>query len=142
MGDASFQKKCLGKMGEVAIGGRTVLLVSHNMPTIRQLTDRCVYLHAGRSVCIDHTAAAVDRYLEDTFTTAKRNHESLDYYRRGNTYDSSVRFSRLQFLTEAGQEVENLKPGDAFRVEATIEANESHERACLAFWITNERGDA
>src|SRR5271155_2342050 len=42
VGDAEFQKKCLGKMSEVARGGRTVLFVSHNMSAIRRLTGRCI----------------------------------------------------------------------------------------------------
>ncbi|MGC8960577.1 MAG: ABC transporter ATP-binding protein, partial [Chloroflexia bacterium] len=48
VGDAAFQKKCLGKMGDVAKGGRTVLFVSHQMNSIRKLCDRCIWLDAGR----------------------------------------------------------------------------------------------
>src|ERR1700730_5863391 len=48
VGDINFQKKCLGKMGEVAKGGRTVLLVSHQMNQIRRLCTSCVWLEAGR----------------------------------------------------------------------------------------------
>src|SRR6266568_7463098 len=48
VGDAEFQKKCLGKMSEVAQGGRTVLFVSHNMGAIRRLTQRCILLEDGR----------------------------------------------------------------------------------------------
>src|SRR6266516_2598450 len=44
VGDAAFQKKCLGKMDDVARGGRTVLFVSHNMQAIAQLTERCILL--------------------------------------------------------------------------------------------------
>ncbi len=47
VGDASFQKKCLGKMGDVAKEGRTVLFVSHNMPAITRLCERAVYLEGG-----------------------------------------------------------------------------------------------
>src|ERR1700683_1580526 len=47
VGDAQFQKKCLGKMGEVAKGGRTVLFVSHNMGVVSTLTQRCIFLQNG-----------------------------------------------------------------------------------------------
>ena len=47
VGDAAFQKKCLGKMGEVAGGGRTVLFVSHNMLAVRALCQRAVWLDGG-----------------------------------------------------------------------------------------------
>jgi lipopolysaccharide transport system ATP-binding protein len=141
VGDAPFQAKCLGKMGEVARGGRTVLFVSHSMAAIRQLTDRCVYLHAGRVVCVGHTGQVADRYLEDAVAAKQEAPHALDYYRRGNTAESSVRFRRIRFLTESGQEVETLPSGATFRVEADVEANESHERVSLAFWLTNERGE-
>jgi lipopolysaccharide transport system ATP-binding protein len=52
VGDLSFQKKCLGKMGEVSRGGRTVLFVSHNMAAIENLCSRGVVLHQG-ALCFD-----------------------------------------------------------------------------------------
>ena len=48
VGDAAFQKKCLGKMAGVAKEGRTVIFVSHNMPAIQSLCNRCLYIEAGR----------------------------------------------------------------------------------------------
>jgi lipopolysaccharide transport system ATP-binding protein len=48
VGDAAFQQKCLGKMQEVNRGGRTVLLVSHQMNQLRRLCSRCLWLQAGR----------------------------------------------------------------------------------------------
>jgi lipopolysaccharide transport system ATP-binding protein len=50
VGDAAFQNKCLGKMGEVASGGRTVLFVSHNITAIQSLCSRAIWLQAGRLV--------------------------------------------------------------------------------------------
>ena len=49
VGDAAFQKKCLGKMGDVARQGRTVIFVSHNMDAIRRLCGRGVWLEIGRA---------------------------------------------------------------------------------------------
>jgi len=48
VGDAAFQKKCLGKMGEVAGEGRTVLFVSHNMQSVEQLCNKCILLRSGK----------------------------------------------------------------------------------------------
>ena len=48
VGDAEFQRKCLGKMDDVARGGRTVLFVSHNMGAVRDLTQRCFLMEKGR----------------------------------------------------------------------------------------------
>ena len=47
VGDAAFQKKCLGKMGDVAKEGRTVLFVSHNMEAVQNLCQRCILLEKG-----------------------------------------------------------------------------------------------
>ena len=49
VGDAEFQKKCLGKMQDVAASGRTVLFVSHNMNTVRSFCTQCVFIEAGRA---------------------------------------------------------------------------------------------
>jgi lipopolysaccharide transport system ATP-binding protein len=142
VGDAAFQDKCLGKMQEVAAGGRTVLFVSHNMPTLRRLTQRCVYLRSGQVVCFDPTPQAIDRYLSDTFQqNTSGNTRSLDYFRRGNTYESSVRFQSIQMTDEDGKPIDILSTGKPFRLEATLESQETHDRACLAFWLTNDRGE-
>jgi len=63
VGDAAFQKKCLGKMGDVARGGRTVLFVSHNMAAIQRLCPRAILLDGGRLTEDDAVYRVVPRYL-------------------------------------------------------------------------------
>jgi lipopolysaccharide transport system ATP-binding protein len=63
VGDAEFQKKCLGRMSEVSREGRTVLFVSHNMHAIQRLCTRCLLLEKGRAVAMGPTAPIVTRYL-------------------------------------------------------------------------------
>jgi lipopolysaccharide transport system ATP-binding protein len=62
VGDATFQKKCLGKMGDVAKGGRTVIFVSHQMNQIRRLCDKCILLKDGLLKTFRDTAEAVSAY--------------------------------------------------------------------------------
>jgi lipopolysaccharide transport system ATP-binding protein len=64
VGDASFQKKCLGKMTEVAEQGRTVLFVSHNMTAINQLCPRTILLSEGQVARSGRTAEVVPAYLQ------------------------------------------------------------------------------
>jgi lipopolysaccharide transport system ATP-binding protein len=64
VGDAEFQKKCLGKMGEVAKGGRTVLFVSHNMAAVQVLTSRALLLSGGCLVKSAETEKVVSTYLQ------------------------------------------------------------------------------
>ncbi len=64
VGDAAFQKKCLGKMGDVAKQGRTVLLVSHNMASILALCQRAVLLDGGRLLDDGPAGEVVQKYLQ------------------------------------------------------------------------------
>lgn len=82
VGDMAFQKKCLDKMHDVAkVDGRTVLYVSHNMNTIRQLCDRCVVLDKGKVVFDGDVEEAVSMYLNTNkssklhYTYDKANHK-------------------------------------------------------------------
>src|SRR5438034_11822111 len=72
VGDAEFQKKCLGKMGEVAQGGRTVLFVSHQMNQIRRLCQSAIWIDAGRVRLKDGAGSAVNQYEH----AAARAHEN------------------------------------------------------------------
>lgn len=64
VGDSEFQKKCLGKMGEVAQGGRTILFVSHNMGAVRRLCKKAVMLESGKLVTVGQTEDVLSRYLK------------------------------------------------------------------------------
>ncbi len=78
VGDAEFQKKCLGKMGKVTQEGRTVLFVSHNMASIQTLCDRCVLLESGRVAKLGAADEVIGEYL------SRRSAEA-------NTFDGLVR---------------------------------------------------
>jgi lipopolysaccharide transport system ATP-binding protein len=66
VGDVEFQKKCLGKMGDVVAKGRTVLFVSHNMASIRQLCPECMWLENGQIIEIGQSANVIESYLKNT----------------------------------------------------------------------------
>lgn len=63
VGDAQFQKKCMGKIGDVAKGGRTVLFVSHNMTAVRNLCARAVWLYEGSIAGDDDAGLIITKYL-------------------------------------------------------------------------------
>jgi lipopolysaccharide transport system ATP-binding protein len=64
VGDAAFQKKCLGKMGDVSRQGRTIIFVSHNMTALRSLCTRAVWLNEGRVAEDGPVGTVVDHYLQ------------------------------------------------------------------------------
>ena len=70
VGDAMFQKKCLGKMGDVARSGRTVLFVSHNLGAVTQLCSRGIVFKEGRKIFDGDTPAAIATYVEEMRTAA------------------------------------------------------------------------
>lgn len=70
VGDAAFQAKCLRKMGDVASHGRTVLFVSHNMPAVKALCSRAVWLAGGRVLEQGDSESVVNRYLQQTSSAA------------------------------------------------------------------------
>jgi lipopolysaccharide transport system ATP-binding protein len=71
VGDAEFQKKCLGKMGDAAQQGRTILFVSHNMGAISQLCPRCIWLENGHISLFGVTTAIIDLYIKGTVPIQK-----------------------------------------------------------------------
>ena len=84
VGDIRFQKKCLGKMGDVARAGRTVVLVSHNMAAINALSSRVVMLKDGGIVFDGAPAEATSRYYSESLDIAEGGASLLDRAREGN----------------------------------------------------------
>jgi lipopolysaccharide transport system ATP-binding protein len=64
VGDAAFQKKCLGRMGDVSKRGRTIIFVSHNMTALRALCSRAIWLHEGRVIEDGPCSDVIDHYLQ------------------------------------------------------------------------------
>ena len=98
VGDMAFQKKCLTKMREAANKeGRTVLYVSHNMNTIRQLCDRCIVLDKGKVVFDGDVEEAINIYLS---TSKAMEIDNYFLQERDKTYSLSdeLRLTRISFL--------------------------------------------
>jgi lipopolysaccharide transport system ATP-binding protein len=98
VGDAEFQKKCLGKMKDVSVNdGRTVLFVSHNMSAVNQLTQNCMLVHNGLFVMKDKTDKVLDEYVK--LVSDNNNELSLDTsgIKREADCDSSVIINSMSF---------------------------------------------
>ena len=105
VGDAAFQKKCLGKMGDVARSGRTVLFVSHNMQAVARLCRSCVLLADGRIQGSGSTDDVVKEYL------ALHSPTSHHYQNESPPKDADVSITSV-FLSNAsdGSHVDFFKP--------------------------------
>ena len=95
VGDAEFQKRCLGKMGAVAKAGRTVLFVSHNMPSVRALCHRGILLADGGIEADGPVEAVVDQYLMASLDAGP---ERPLADREDRTGGDRFRFTDIQFL--------------------------------------------
>lgn len=103
VGDMKFQKKCLGKMGDVAENeGRTVLYVSHNMATIRNLCTRCIVLDAGRIVYDGDVEEAIACYLQRETDELCSCYDLSCEDRVKPDFGKKIRINQLEFL---GKEV-------------------------------------
>lgn len=131
VGDMAFQKKCLDKMREVATReGRTVLYVSHNMNTIRQLCDRCVVLDKGRVVFEGSVEKAIAVYMDTNDDTRI----SYDYsnVKRSPNEKRSVQLMGLDILERTTNQV---KMGDDIKVVIHCKCNENAENLKIRFEI-------
>jgi lipopolysaccharide transport system ATP-binding protein len=120
VGDINFQKKCLGKMGDVAREGRTVVLVSHNMAAVNALSSRVILLENG-SVRFEGSAEdATARYYAESLKVAEDGTSLLDRAREGNGKACFSSIS-IQPLGSAGESLEVAYPGCELRIDFEIE---------------------
>lgn len=121
VGDAAFQKKCLGKMEDVASQGRTVLFVSHNMGAVTALTQQCIYMHSGMLVQKGDTSNIVDLYMNEA-AHENRQHNSfadLRQIKRASAIVNPVgKFEWVRTLNEDGVEKAWFIKGQPFIIEA------------------------
>jgi lipopolysaccharide transport system ATP-binding protein len=113
VGDAEFQKKSLGKMSNVASGGRTVLFVSHNMTAIENLCRSCIALQNGRIFSTGPTAAVLDDYLGSRQTVKGEFDLSILADREGT---GPLRFARMRIADERGNMIDRPKVGQTLSI--------------------------
>ena len=101
VGDAEFQKKCLGKMGEVSKGeGRTVLFVSHNMGSIKELCNKCILLKNGVIENISNTADIISEYI-NIYSKNILNSGKIDF-RENQMAHPSINLSSIHLKNKDG----------------------------------------
>ena len=116
VGDAEFQKKCLGKLGDVSRGeGRTILFVSHNLAAIKQLCTRGIFLKNGNIINCGSINLALDSYL---------NSENKDYKNLDRT--ETNHFNDVYFTNKLGQRLENIGDNEQVFLNFLITINDSN----------------
>jgi lipopolysaccharide transport system ATP-binding protein len=134
VGDAEFQKKCLGKMEEVARGGRTVLFVSHNMAAIKSLTTRGIVLDAGRVVFSGTTEQTIHHYVQ-LISRPVVPEKAREWGKGKHTAIRDVRF-----LTKEGHRpTTQYTPGEPLILEVTIDTDGTRGMSLELFLIDASR---
>jgi lipopolysaccharide transport system ATP-binding protein len=133
VGDAAFQKKCLGKMGDVAREGRTVLFVSHNMGAVSQLCGLTMWLHNGQVFSILPTAEVIKNYL--SYGTS-----DLPEVRWPHEPNKDGQYLRARVLDSHNQLSSELSCDEAITVEITFLLRKKIPGIYLTLHLRNAEG--
>ena len=121
VGDAAFQKKCLGKMGNVVNEGRTVLFVSHNMAAIASLCTRGLLLDGGRLKLSSSPQSVIEKYL-----SRSRVHAEVAVSQREDRQGAGrVRFTNVSVLNDRHQVVESVTSGQDISISLEYDISDS-----------------
>lgn len=140
VGDAEFQKKCLGKMGDVAKEGRTVLFVSHNMAAIESLCKRVILIKAGQIQKSGPVTEVISTYLSDSSSSEENN--LLDMPAEQREGSGRIRFIRWKVrddLLGPGRTVRMAQPC-AFEIEYISDNDQSLTNVQVSITIKDAYG--
>lgn len=129
VGDQQFQKKCLGKMGQVAKEGRTVLFVSHNMAAIQNLCSCAIVLDRGEILTQGNTSDCIATY------------ESRNASQRGTMWQRApTDKEKILEITQVVSILTGKQPNLVLALEISLRSNKSHKPAFLAVDIASDNG--
>jgi lipopolysaccharide transport system ATP-binding protein len=120
VGDAQFQKKCLGKMEDVSKEGRTLFFVSHNLAAVQSLCNRGFVLHQGTMLLDGQTEKAVTFYLQKSGADLMSGSMSL-LERRDRKGNGKARVVSLTLYSQEGIETNSIGMGEDLSVTLEIE---------------------
>jgi lipopolysaccharide transport system ATP-binding protein len=128
VGDAAFQKKCLGKMGDVAREGRTVLFVSHNMAAVKNLCPRGLWFEEGQVLIDDTAEACIGAY------TARTEGLRNSTWERGDGGISPLQFRKISV------DLEGRQPELRLKLDIVAESVAAHKKAFVAVDVASATG--
>ncbi len=135
VGDAQFQEKCLGKMRDVAMGGRTVLFVSHNMASIGLLCTRAIWINGGKISASGSPAGIIESYLAETMPATQFLTDKV--YRTGT---AKARFVDVQIVDFEGRPAITVLMGSPLTVRMIVRSESLRGGLQLAMIINDNYG--
>lgn len=136
VGDAEFQKRCIGKMQSVSGEGRAVLFVSHNLQAVQRLCTKAIVLRSGRVEYKGGVEEACRRYMDSArdWNPEKR----LEFHPRQGS--GEIRFVGVEVLDASGQPASQIAAGDPFTVRVSFLARERIRRPNFGFALLSAGG--
>jgi lipopolysaccharide transport system ATP-binding protein len=119
VGDAEFQKKCLGKMGDVARAGRTIIFISHNLTVIEALCNRCLLMRGGTIVASGASSEVISGYLASMVQRKSGAVSLLNHPGRTGSSDRS--------MTSVTLATDGIEPASTVRMGGTLEVKVSFD---------------
>ncbi len=133
VGDVTFQRKCLGKMGDVAKKGRTVLFVSHNMSAISRLCSEAIWMDNGIIRDFGKSTSITNKYLS--------GQTSSNYYAKlGADHDKPMRLRETGVIKTAGDPASRFEMNESIGVRVTYDVNQAVSGAHIICFLDYEDG--
>jgi ABC-2 type transport system ATP-binding protein len=134
VGDAAFQDKCMEKFAEFRRAGKTVVVVSHAMGTMRTLCDRVAWLERGNLVEVGRPDELIDRYIDE-------GHSSRVDAEGGSQWGSGEAvLSSVAFIDATGQPITKVRTGDEATIRLTYDAHERIDKPVFGLAIETLEG--
>jgi lipopolysaccharide transport system ATP-binding protein len=138
VGDGAFQKKCLGKMNEIAHKGRTVLFVSHNMNTIVELCSLAILVQDGRIAANGQVRSVIDAYFARESSQALVELESLVH----GGYQRFARLKRFALLNKDYKPATSFVMNEPIIAQIEVECDKFMSHAEIGFKVSSRFGSA
>jgi lipopolysaccharide transport system ATP-binding protein len=138
VGDVGFQRKCLGKIEEVAEEQRTVLFVSHQIDSIQQLCQRVLLLRGGKVQAFGPTQDVIEAYLSDAATSTDGDFDLANHATRAAHHTPVIR--RMRVFDDHGTMTTTFGPHDALVAEIEIEPPETLNEPLIGIGVSDHFG--
>ena len=140
VGDAQFQKKCIGKMAEVGKEGRTVLFVSHHMPSIQRLCSQAILLANGCIQALGETETIVTSYLSSAALVVSSSADLTCLPKNRRRGNGAARFTQIDLFNSKGQRTHELRQSEPMIVRIEIEAEKRIDQVLFGFSFISADG--
>jgi lipopolysaccharide transport system ATP-binding protein len=141
VGDAEFQKKCLGKMENAAEGGRTVIFVSHNMPSIQALCQRVILLQGGTTIMDGEASSVISHYLSNFSNGLDGNPAEVDLRNHpGRSRSKEPALKRTWITNGAGDINNSIEMGGSLTLYYQFECSRKISSPDFILVVEDERG--